>query len=82
MVIQSLDVKKETFRPRKDDEEILRLEVLYLSTIGAMMYLANCTQPNITFSVNILGRHNSAPTRRYWIGVKHVLSYLCGTFDM
>lgn len=46
------------------------------------MYLTNCTQPDITFSVNLLARYSFAPTRRHWNGVKHVLCYLCGTTDM
>jgi len=76
MVVRSLDVKKDHFRPREDDEEILGPEVPYLSAIGALMYLANCTRPDITFSVNLLARYNFAPTRRHWNGVKHVLRYL------
>jgi len=46
------------------------------------MYLANCTRPDITFSVNLLARYNSAPTRRHWNGVKHIIRYLHGTTDM
>jgi hypothetical protein len=75
-------VKKNPFRPREDDEEILDLEVPYLSVIGALMCLANCTRPDIAFSVNLLARYNSAPTRRHWNMVKHVLHYLRGTTDM
>jgi hypothetical protein len=43
MVIRSLDVKKDHFHLREDDEEILGPEVPYLSAIGALMYIANCT---------------------------------------
>jgi hypothetical protein len=39
MVIRSLDVKKDHFRPREDDEEILGPEVPYLSAIGALHIL-------------------------------------------
>ena len=49
----------------KKDEELLGPEVPYLSAIGALMYLANCIGPNITFSVNLLARYSSAPTQRY-----------------
>jgi len=70
--------KKDNFRHR-EDEEIIGPKVLYLSVIGALMYLANCTQPDITFSVNLLARYSSAPTMKW---VKHVLRYLCGTTDM
>jgi hypothetical protein len=82
MVVRSLDVKKDPFRPREDDEEILGPKVPYLSAIGALMYLANCTRPDIAFSVNLLARYSSAPTQRHWNGVKHVLRYLHGKTDM
>ena len=62
MVIQSLDVKNDLFRPCKKDEELLGPKVPYLSVIGALMHLANCTHPNIVFSVSLLGRYSSAPT--------------------
>ena len=54
MVVRSLDVKKDSFRPCEKDEELLGPEVPYLSAIGALMYLANCIRPNIAFSVNLL----------------------------
>jgi hypothetical protein len=82
MVVCSLDVKKDPFRPREDDEEILGPKVPYLSAIGALMYLANCTRPDIAFSINLLARYSSAPTQRHWNGFKHVLRYLRGTTDM
>ena len=43
MVIRSLDVKKDQFRPCKKGDELLCSEVSYLSVIGALMYLPNCT---------------------------------------
>jgi len=46
------------------------------------MYLANATRPDIAFSVNLLARYSSSPTRRYWNGIKHILRYLKGTLDM
>jgi hypothetical protein len=82
MVVSSLDVKNTLFRHREDDEEILSPEVPYLSAIGALMYLVNCTRPDIAFSINLLARYSSAPTRRHWNGVKHVLRYRRGTTDM
>jgi hypothetical protein len=64
MVVRSLDVKKDPFRPREEEEEeLLGPEVPYLSAIGALMYLANCTRPDIAFSVNLLARFSSSPTR-------------------
>ena len=51
---------KDPFHLREDDEKIFGLEVPYLSAIGALMYLANYTWPDIAFSVNLLTRYSSA----------------------
>ncbi|XP_070682379.1 uncharacterized mitochondrial protein AtMg00810-like [Malus domestica] len=40
MVVRTLDVKRDPFRPKNDEEEILEPEVSYLSAIGALLYLA------------------------------------------
>ncbi|KAL2235503.1 UNVERIFIED_CONTAM: Secreted RxLR effector protein [Sesamum indicum] len=82
MVVRSLDVNKDPFRPPAYNDEILGPEVPYLSAIGALMYVANNTRPDIAFSVNLLARYSSTPTKRHWNGVKHVLRYLRGTSDM
>lgn len=76
MVVHSLDVKKDPFRPWENDEEILGPEVSYLNTIGALLYLTNSTRPDIAFAVNLLSRFSSTSTWRHWTGVKHVLRYL------
>ena len=54
----------------------------YLSAIGALMYLANNTRPDIAFAVNLLARFSSCPTKRHWKGIKHILRYLRGTYDL
>ena len=41
MIVRSLDVKNDPFRPQEDNEETLGLEIPYLSAIVALMYLAN-----------------------------------------
>ena len=65
MVVRSLDVKKDPFRPCEKGEELLGPEVPYLSAIGALMYLATCTRPDISFPVNLLAKYSSTPTRRH-----------------
>jgi hypothetical protein len=69
MVVRSLDMKKDQFRPRDDGEELLGPEVPYLSAIGALMYLANSTRPDIAFAANLLARHSATPTKHHWIGI-------------
>ncbi|XP_074327076.1 secreted RxLR effector protein 161-like [Apium graveolens] len=82
MVVRLLEKNKDLFRPRDKGEELLVPEVSYLSAIGALMYLANCTRLDIVFFVNLLAKHSSAPTRRHWIGVKQIFRYFRGTMDM
>ena len=79
MFIRSMSVKKDPFCPRKNNEEVFDPEVPYLSAIGALMYLANCSRPDITFATNLLVRFSSSSTRRYWNGIKNVFCYLQGT---
>jgi hypothetical protein len=82
MVVRSIDMEKDPFRPCDDGEKILGPKIPYLSVIGALMYLANCTRPDIAFVVNLLARHSTAPTRRHWTSAKHILRYLNGTRDL
>jgi len=82
MVVRSLDPKKDPFRPADDDEEILGPETPYLSVIGALLYLTQCTRPDIAFTVNLLARFSTAPTQRHWTGIQHVFRYLKGSIDL
>ena len=65
MVVHSLNMKNDPFRPCEKCEKLLGLEVSYLSAISALMYLANCARPNIVFSVNLFSRYSSASTQRH-----------------
>ena len=82
MVVRFLEADKDPLRLKGDDEEVLEPEVPYLSAIGALMYLTNCTRPDTAFAINLLARHSVAPTRRHWVGVKTILRYLQDTQDL
>ena len=82
MVVKSLDVTKDPFCPLEEGEKILGPEVPYLSAIGALLYLAKNTRPDIAFSVNLLARYSAAPIQRHWKGIKHLLHYLKGLVDL
>jgi hypothetical protein len=56
MVVHTLEIGKDPFRPRDIEEKILGPKITYLSVIGALMYLANCTRLDIAFVVNLLAR--------------------------
>lgn len=47
---------------QKDEEEDLELEVQYVSVIDALLYLAQCTRPDISFAINLFVRCNHVPT--------------------
>ena len=70
------------FRPKEDTEDILGLEFPYLSAIGALLYLANCTRSDIAFAVNLLARFSASPIRRHWNDIKHIFLYLQGSQDL
>ena len=62
MVVCSLDMKNDLFRLCEKGEELLGYEISYLSIIGTLMYLDNCTCQNIIFLVNLLAKYSSAST--------------------
>ena len=82
MVFRSLKVDKDPFRPKEDTEDILGPEVPYLNAIGALLYLANCTRPDIAFAVNLIARFSASSTRRHWNSIKHTFWYLQGSQDL
>jgi hypothetical protein len=82
IIVRSLDVKKNYFRPWKDNIEFFGTEVPYLSAIGVLMYLANNTRLDISFSMNFLSIYNYSPTWKHWDGVKHFFRYLRGMMNM
>lgn len=82
MVVRSLEVNLDQFAPCREGETLLSQDTPYLSAIGALMYLANTTRPDITFPVNLLARYSNSATQRHWKGVQQILRYLSGTIDM
>ena len=53
----------------------------YQSLIGALLYIAVNTRPDIAISTSILGRRVTKPTSADWNEAKRVLRYLKGTAD-
>jgi hypothetical protein len=82
MIVRSLESDKDQFGPRREGETVLSSDYPYLSAIGALMYLANTSRPDISFPVNLLARYSQAPTMRHWKGIHQILRYLKGTMDM
>ncbi|CAM6124024.1 unnamed protein product [Calypogeia fissa] len=82
MDLRSSDATRDTFKKRTETKEILGPKKPYLSDIGALMYLATQSRPDIAFAVNLLACHSAMPTIRHWNGVKRVFRYLRGTTEL
>jgi hypothetical protein len=67
-----------------DQEELLFMTTIatdYRSTVGALLYLSNCTRPDVAFTVNQLARYMAVPRRTHWLALKRLLRYLTSTVD-
>ena len=53
----------------------------YASIVGALMYLAVATRPDIAYAVGALARFNSNPGPAHWTALKHLCRYVQGTKD-
>lgn len=54
----------------------------YINIVGAIMYLAFFTRPDIAFTAVVLARFMSNPGLEHWNALKHLLRYLQGTKDL
>lgn len=52
---------------------------MYHSLVGALLYLASNSRPDIAVAVSILSRKSNNPTQRDWTELKRVVRYLIGT---
>jgi hypothetical protein len=55
---------------------------LYRSVTGSLMYLANCTRPDLALAVGCLARHMAASTSKHMVAAKRDLCYLHGTVGL
>ncbi|XP_073121997.1 secreted RxLR effector protein 161-like [Henckelia pumila] len=51
-------------------------QVKYARVIGSLMYLTNCTRPDLAYTVNKLSRFTSNPSEDHWKALMRVLGYL------
>ena len=78
--LSAIDVKRNSrniINPRSIDEEPLdQIHFPYRELIGCLMYLVVATRPDISYSVSILARALSNPTKRHWENAIRLLCYL------
>ena len=53
----------------------------YASILGSLMYVMNCTRPDIACAVSKLSRFTVSPNENHWKAMKRLLGYLKHTQD-
>ena len=53
----------------------------YSRMIGSLMYITNCTRPDIAYSINKLTRYTNIPAKEHWFALVRVLRYLKHTIE-
>lgn len=66
--------------PAMKDEGIMS-KFPYQRLIGALMYLAVTTRPDIAYAVNFMSQFNSNYNQEHWKSAKRILRYIRGTLD-
>ena len=72
-------LRDEPSTPSTDARQDDMNEVPYAQAVGALMYAAMGTRPDITFSTTTLSQFLQKRTRQHWVALKRVLRYLKGT---
>jgi ribonuclease HI len=67
--------------PSTPEEKAAMLKIPYCSLVGALMWIAIMTRPDIFFAAVHLAQFNSNPSCTHWNVALHVLGYLKGTKD-
>ena len=65
--------------PVTDEQRREMLGIPYRQLVGALLFLASCTRPDIAHAVSTLARFGSNPGPVHWTAAKHLLRYLAGT---
>jgi hypothetical protein len=56
-------------------------QVKYAQIIGSLMFLTNCTRPDIAYVVGRLSRYTHNPSLEHWDAISRLLRYLKGTIN-
>ena len=65
---------------KNNGRSVAQLE--YASAIGCLMYLMQCTRPDISFAVSKMSRFTSNPSNEHWKAITRIFGYLLKTKDL
>ncbi|KAG8955677.1 hypothetical protein FRC04_007668 [Tulasnella sp. 424] len=71
-----------TQSPTTEEDKAEMARVPYINAVGALMYLAVATRPDISYTVAKLAQFNTCPGTAHWKAVKHLFRYLKHTIDL
>jgi hypothetical protein len=54
----------------------------YPQLIGSLLWVSQCTRPDISFAVNKLSQYLQNPSLSHWLAAVQILNYLCSTADL
>lgn len=67
--------------PKTTEELEAMSQVPYQELVGSLLYIAQGSRPDITWTVNNLSKFNKNPGQSHWMAAKRVLRYLKGTLS-
>ena len=65
-----------------NEKKEANLSVPYQSLVGSLLFIANCTRPDISHAVGVLSQFNSNYTDEHYFKAERVLRYLKGTMHL
>lgn len=68
--------------PKTPSEAAAMRDKPYAQLVGALLYLAIATRPDISYTVGVLARYCANPGQSHWKAAKHLCRYLRGTVGM
>ena len=66
----------------QEADDMAPLRETYMSVVGALLWLAACTRPDLTYTTSVLARFVSNPARVHYVAMQRVLAYLQATPDI
>ncbi|KAG8478386.1 hypothetical protein CXB51_028195 [Gossypium anomalum] len=68
--------------PQSNDEIEYMSHVPYSSEVGSLMYVIDCSRPDLSYAISAVSRYMVNPNKEHWKVVQWILRYLRGTTDV
>ena len=79
MVTSQVANRERKLREQDENNLVSVPNRLFREVVGSLLYLANCTRPDISYAVNVLSRHQIDPSDNEWNMATRVMQYLSGS---